>query len=76
MRERALALAEDELSSYAPVLEAQRLPRDDPDRAARIDAALTDASRAPLAIAEAAAEIAALGAEVADASGRRCAATP
>lgn len=70
LRERTLALAEDELSSYAPVLEAERLPRGDPDRAARLGAALRDASHAPLAIAEAAAEIAALGAEVADASGR------
>ncbi len=70
LRERALALAEDELTSYAPVLDAERLPRGDPDRATRIGAALADASRAPLAIAEAAAEIAALGAEVADASGR------
>jgi formiminotetrahydrofolate cyclodeaminase len=70
LRERTLELAEDELSSYAPVLEAEKLPRGDPDRAARLGAALRDASRAPLAIAETAAEIAALGADVADASGR------
>ena len=68
-RERALGLAEDELSSYAPVLEARRLPRDEPARVERIEAALTEASRSPLAIAELAAETAALGAEVADASG-------
>jgi formiminotetrahydrofolate cyclodeaminase len=69
LRERAMALAEDELSSYAPVLEAERLPRDDPARAARIDVALTEASRVPLEVAELAADTAALGAEVADASG-------
>ena len=51
------------------MLEAERLPRGDPARAARIEAALAEASRSPLAIAEAAAETAALGAEVADASG-------
>ncbi len=67
-RERALALADDELSSYAPVLEARRLPRDDPARAERIETALTEASGSPLAIAELAAETAALGAEVADGS--------
>jgi methenyltetrahydrofolate cyclohydrolase len=68
LRSRALELAEEELSSYAPVLEAMRLPGDDPDRAARLADALLDASRAPLAIAEAAAEVASLGAEVARAS--------
>jgi len=69
LRGRALSLADDELSSYAPVLEARRLPGDDPARAERIDAALVEASKSPLAIAELAAEIAALGADVADASG-------
>jgi formiminotetrahydrofolate cyclodeaminase len=68
LRQRALGLAEDELSSYAPVLEARRLPRDDPARGERIEAALTEASRSPLAIAELAADTAALGAEVADGS--------
>ena len=64
LRKRALALAEEELSSYAPVLEARRLPEDDPSRASRLAAALEEASASPLAIAESAAEVAELGAEV------------
>ena len=69
LRGQALELAERELSSYGPVLEALRLPRDDPERAGRLDAALTQASAAPLAIAEAAAEVAESGAELAAAAG-------
>jgi formiminotetrahydrofolate cyclodeaminase len=68
LRARGLELAEEELSSYAPVLEAIRLPADDPDRDARVAEALFEAGRTPLAIAEAAAELASLGAEVARAS--------
>jgi formiminotetrahydrofolate cyclodeaminase len=49
LRERALELAEEELSSYAPVLKARR------ERPQRVGAALLEASRSPLAIAEAAA---------------------
>ena len=59
-RERALELAEVELSSYAPVLEA----RDADQRAA----ALVEASRSPLELAEIAAAVAELGAAVAQAS--------
>jgi formiminotetrahydrofolate cyclodeaminase len=44
---RALEVAEQELSSYAPVLEARRLPVDDPARRARIAAALEQASAVP-----------------------------
>jgi methenyltetrahydrofolate cyclohydrolase len=69
LRDQALGLAERELGSYEPVLEARRLPTDDPERARRIDAALTEASAAPLAIAEAASEVAELGANVAAACG-------
>jgi glutamate formiminotransferase/formiminotetrahydrofolate cyclodeaminase len=69
LREHALELAERELGSYAPVLEARRLPRDDPERPGRIDAALADASGAPLAIAEAASEVAELGAGLATEAG-------
>jgi methenyltetrahydrofolate cyclohydrolase len=65
LRGRALELAEQELSSYAPVLEAMRLPRDDPTRPARLEDALVEASRSPLAIAEVAAEVAELGVAVA-----------
>ena len=68
LRAGALELAERELTAYAPVLDAMRMPRDDPSRAARIEAALLEASRTPLAIAEAAAEVAELGAAVAGAS--------
>jgi formiminotetrahydrofolate cyclodeaminase len=68
LREQALALADRELSSYAPVLEAWRLPRDHPEREARVAAALGEASQAPLAIAETAAEAAELGAQVTAAS--------
>jgi formiminotetrahydrofolate cyclodeaminase len=60
VRERALELAEEELSSYAPVLEARR--RREPER---VGSALLEASRSPLEIAEAAAEVAEIGAEVA-----------
>jgi methenyltetrahydrofolate cyclohydrolase len=68
LRMRALELAERELSSYEPVLAAARLPRDDPGRGPRLEAALSEASGPPLAIAEAAAETAELAAEVAAAS--------
>jgi methenyltetrahydrofolate cyclohydrolase len=68
VRREAVELAERELTSYAPVLEAMRLPAADPGREARVAEALLEASRAPLAIAEAAAEVASLGAEVERAS--------
>jgi formiminotetrahydrofolate cyclodeaminase len=68
LRAEALALADRDLSSYVPVLDARRLPADHPERAQRLEAALTEASRAPLAIAEAAAEAAELGARVTIAS--------
>jgi methenyltetrahydrofolate cyclohydrolase len=68
LRAEALELAEAELSSYAPVLEAARLPRDDPSRAARLERALLEATRTPVAIAEQGAEVAELGAKVAVAS--------
>ena len=57
MRLRASRLAEEELSSYAPVLEA----RTEADRVTALDAA----SEPPAQIAEVAAEVAELGASVA-----------
>jgi formiminotetrahydrofolate cyclodeaminase len=60
LRSRALDLAEQELTSYAPVLEARRLPADDPARPGRIAAALEEASAVPREIAAAAAEVASL----------------
>jgi formiminotetrahydrofolate cyclodeaminase len=64
LRAEALDLADRDMSSYAPVIEAQRLPAADPTRAQRLEAALAEASHTPLAIAENAAEAAALGARV------------
>jgi methenyltetrahydrofolate cyclohydrolase len=65
LRTRALKLAEIELHAYEPVLEALRLPREDPERAVRVSAAQTEASKSPLEIARVSAELAELAAEVA-----------
>jgi methenyltetrahydrofolate cyclohydrolase len=65
LRARALELAEVELHAYEPVLEALRLPHDDPQRAERVHAAQAEASQSPLEIARVAAELAELGAELA-----------
>ena len=58
-------LGERELRSYEPVLAALRLSDEDPERADRLSAALSDAANAPLAVARAAAEVAALAQEAA-----------
>jgi formiminotetrahydrofolate cyclodeaminase len=63
-RSEALSLASAELHAYEPVLEAQRLPREDPSRSARIAEALSRAADSPLAIARAATSVAELGAEL------------
>ena len=68
IRGRALELADGELSSYARVLAARRLPAGDPERGARLAAALEQASASPLEIAEAAIEAAELGRSVAAAA--------
>jgi formiminotetrahydrofolate cyclodeaminase len=68
LRTQALALAEEDLGAYTAVLEALRLPQDAPGRAERVDAALSDATDTPLAIARAAGEVAALAAEMAHTS--------
>lgn len=60
LRAQALELAERELSAYAPVLEAVRLPKEDPTRGDRLAEALSDAADSPLAIARTAAEVAQL----------------
>jgi formiminotetrahydrofolate cyclodeaminase len=70
LRAGALELADHELRSYEPVLGALRLPPDDPSRADRISAALSDAANAPLAIARCAGEITELGHEVASLGSR------
>jgi formiminotetrahydrofolate cyclodeaminase len=68
LRRRALELADEDLSSYAKVIDARRLSDDNPEKGARVEAALTEASRCPQEIAETAAETAVLGAEIAEAS--------
>ena len=65
LRAQALALAEEELHVYAAVLDALREPAEQPGRAERLDAALSDAADSPLAVARGAAEVAALADEVA-----------
>jgi methenyltetrahydrofolate cyclohydrolase len=64
LRERATALAQADLHAYVPVLRALQMPKDDPERAAQLDVALSDAAETPLAIARAAAEVSALALEV------------
>ena len=58
LRAELLAAGERELTSYLPVLEAERLPKSDPSRKQRLDSALAEASEPPLAIARASAEVA------------------
>jgi methenyltetrahydrofolate cyclohydrolase len=65
LRGRALELADIELHAYEPVLEALRLPRDDPQRAERVDATRAKASESPLEIAEVGAELAEMAAGLA-----------
>ena len=65
LRARLLELGGRELSAYEPVLDAFALDAGNPDREARLLAALSDAADSPLEIARAAAVVAALGAEVA-----------
>lgn len=67
LRAQLLAAGERELHSYTSVLQAQRLPSDDPSRQGRIRSALTEASEAPLAIARASAEVSELAAALAKA---------
>jgi methenyltetrahydrofolate cyclohydrolase len=70
LRARALQLAERELTAYVPVLEATRLPKEDPTRAGKLDAALSDAADSPLETAEVAAEVEQLARDLA-ATGNR-----
>jgi methenyltetrahydrofolate cyclohydrolase len=67
LRAELLALGATELTAFEPVLEALRLPRDDPARAARIANASGAAAESPMQIARAAAELAELASEVAGA---------
>jgi formiminotetrahydrofolate cyclodeaminase len=63
-----LDCGEQELRSYAPVLEAVRLPPADPARAERLGDALSGASETPMAIARAGTEVAELAAGIVRAS--------
>ncbi|MGN6166921.1 MAG: cyclodeaminase/cyclohydrolase family protein [Solirubrobacteraceae bacterium] len=65
LRGQLLAAGERELTSYEPVLKAWRLPKTDPARERRLEAALSEASEAPLLIARACAEVAELAAAIA-----------
>ena len=60
LRDAALRLGEADMTAYVPVLEAQRLAADDPERPARLAAAKAAAAEVPLAIAETAAQAAEL----------------
>jgi methenyltetrahydrofolate cyclohydrolase len=64
-----LALADED--AYARVIEALRLPPDSPSRDAEVAAALSGAADVPLAVAEAAAEVAVLAALVAQEGNNR-----
>lgn len=70
LRERALALADADLASYRPVMEALRLPGDAPERGAAVSAALARAADVPFAIVQVAAEISQLAGETAERAGR------
>jgi formiminotetrahydrofolate cyclodeaminase len=58
LRAQLLALADADAVAYRPVLDALALARDDERRAPALRAALSAAAEVPLAIAEAAAEVA------------------
>ncbi len=70
LRARALELAQLDLDSYQPVLDALRLPSWNPRRGAALAAALSAAAEVPLQIAAVSAEVAALAAELAPAASR------
>lgn len=63
-RAKAARLADEDAVAYRKVIDAQRLPAGDPSRPGRIAAALSEATAVPRAIAETAAEVATMAAEV------------
>jgi methenyltetrahydrofolate cyclohydrolase len=69
LRQRAAGLADQDAAAYGAVLDAYRLPRDaggdGGERRRRIEAALRGAAEVPLEIAEIAAQVAGLAADVA-----------
>lgn len=70
LRARALELADQDLTSYQPVLEALRRPAEDAERPARLAVALGAAAAVPFGITQAAAEVASLARGGTDAAGR------
>ncbi len=69
LRARLLELADEDVRSYQPVLDALARHRTDPDRARAVKAALSGAADPPLKIAIAATEVAELAAAAATAPG-------
>jgi formiminotetrahydrofolate cyclodeaminase len=65
LRRRLVELAERDAEGYAPVITALRLPSQHPDREQMLDDARSAAAEVPLAIAEAAADVATLASEAA-----------
>ncbi|MEA2248884.1 MAG: glutamate formiminotransferase / formiminotetrahydrofolate cyclodeaminase [Solirubrobacteraceae bacterium] len=65
LRRRLVELAERDAEGYEPVIAALRLSPQHPDRAQMLEDARSDAAEVPLAIAEAAADVAALATEAA-----------
>ena len=63
LSERALELAEREVTAYEPVLAALAMDKDNPQREMRLAAARAQAATSPLAIAGIAAQLASLAAE-------------
>jgi formiminotetrahydrofolate cyclodeaminase len=64
LRRLLLDTAQVDQRAYLPVIEAIRLPREQPDRDVILRRALAEAAEPPLVVAEAASEIAMLAAEV------------
>ena len=56
LRQRLLALVEEDARAFAPLSRAYGIPKDDPTRAAVLEAATLDACRAPMEIAAACCE--------------------
>ena len=71
LRSRMATLALADEDAYAKVIEALRLPTDSPSRDAEVETALSGAADVPLAVAEAAAEVAVLAALVAQEGNER-----
>jgi methenyltetrahydrofolate cyclohydrolase len=71
LRSSMATLALADADAYAKVVEALRLPSDSPSRAGELEAALSGAADVPLAVAEAAAEVAVLAALVAQEGNER-----